>query len=77
MAKGIKGSTPTDMNKPARTTFISTYERMEKMRYIAFMEKRDMTSIINEAIDKIIVKNEKQYSGSFQALSLPKLRHSS
>lgn len=60
MAKGVKGSTPTDLNRPVRTTVISTYTRQEKLRYIAFMEKTDMTSIINKAIDEVITKYEKK-----------------
>ncbi len=60
MAKGVKGSTPTDLNRPVKTTFNSTYLRMEKLRYIAFMGKTDMTSIINDQIDKVIAKYEKE-----------------
>lgn len=59
MAKGVRGSTPTDVNKPVKTTFNSTYRRMEKLRYIAFMGKTDMTAIINEQLDKVIAKYEK------------------
>ncbi|HEV7333246.1 MAG TPA: hypothetical protein VGN63_19580 [Flavisolibacter sp.] len=61
MAKGVKGSTPTDLNRPERTTIISTHLRLEKLRYIAFMEKTDMTSIMNEQLDKVIAKYEKEH----------------
>lgn len=61
MAKGVKGSTPTDLHRPARTSVISTHFRLEKMRYISFMEKKDMTTYINEAFDKAIAKYEKEH----------------
>lgn len=57
MAKGIKGSTPSDVIK---TTFNSSYKRIEKFKHVAFMQKRNMSLMINEAIDKIIAKYEEK-----------------
>jgi len=59
MAKGVKGSTPTNDNAPARTTYISTVGRLRKLKYMAFMEKTNATAIINESVDKAIAKYEK------------------
>jgi ABC-type glycerol-3-phosphate transport system substrate-binding protein len=61
MAKGIAGSTPTGENKPVKTTFVSTYSRMAKIKYVAFMQGKDVSSIINDAFDKIIAKYEKEH----------------
>lgn len=59
MAKGVKGSTPVGLEAKARTSIISTYGRLEKIRYIAFMQKEDMSDLVNAAFDKIIAKYEK------------------
>lgn len=60
MAKGIKGSSPTDADKKAKTSFITTYEKMEKLRYVAFMSKREIGAVLNDALDIVIAKYEKE-----------------
>lgn len=60
MAKGVKGSTPPSEEKPIRTSFNILPSKMKKIRYISLMEEKDLTQIINEALDVVIEKYEKK-----------------
>ncbi|MDQ3844207.1 MAG: hypothetical protein M3342_09365 [Bacteroidota bacterium] len=59
MAKGRKGSSPTE-DAPKRTSIVIRPSRWEKVKYIAFMEKREISEIIDELLDEAIKKYEKK-----------------
>lgn len=60
MAKGIKGSTPSEEDKPHKTTFIVDPALMKKVRYIALMDETEMTGIVKEALSDYVQKWEKK-----------------
>lgn len=60
MAKGVKGSSPKNEEKPVRTSFIIDTVINKKLNYIALMDDRDKTEIVNEAFTEIINKWEKK-----------------
>jgi hypothetical protein len=60
MAKGVKGSTDPD-NKPVRTSFVILPSTMKKIRFIALMEERDITSIVDEGLNVVIKRYEKAH----------------
>jgi hypothetical protein len=59
MAKGIKGSGPTD-DIPARTTFIIRPSVTEKLKYIALMDKTTQTAIIDKLLSGFVERWEKK-----------------
>jgi hypothetical protein len=60
MAKGVKGSAPPKEERPARTSFNIYPAKMKKLKYIALMEEKDLTRLIDEAMDNIIDKYERK-----------------
>ncbi|RYE53370.1 MAG: hypothetical protein EOP48_14560 [Sphingobacteriales bacterium] len=60
MAKGVKGSTPPKEERPIRTSFNIYPEKTRKLKYIGLVEGKDMTVLINEALDHVIEKWEKK-----------------
>jgi hypothetical protein len=60
MAKGVRGSSPNSEDKPTRTSFNILPVKMRKAKYIGVMESKDLTVIINEALDDYINKYERE-----------------
>jgi len=59
MAKGVKGSGPTE-DVPTRTTFIIRPSIISKLKYIALMEQTTQTAIIDKLLADYIDKYEKK-----------------
>jgi hypothetical protein len=60
MAKGVKGSTPPDEEKPIRTSFNILPGTMKKIKYVALMDEKDLTSLVDESLKRIIADYEKR-----------------
>jgi hypothetical protein len=60
MAKGIKGSSPSEENRPVKTSIVLLPATMKKVRYMALMEEREISSIIDEALQEKIKQYEKK-----------------
>ncbi len=60
MAKGVKGSTPNEENKSVKTSFIMDPLVMKKVRYMALMEEKEITAIVNNSLLESITKYEKK-----------------
>lgn len=60
MAKGIKGSGPSENEKPQRTSLSITPEKTKKLKYIALMENTNITALVNEALQARIELYEKK-----------------
>lgn len=58
MAKGVKGSTPQDA--PKRTSFNVRPSLINKAKYIAWKENKDMSTLVNEGLEEVIKKYEKK-----------------
>lgn len=60
MAKGVKGSSPKAEDRPVRTSFNIYPLKIKKVRYISLMENKDMTALVDEALQILIDKYEKK-----------------
>lgn len=58
MAKGVKGSARPEEEKPIRTSFNIQTGLMDKVRYIGFYGKKDLTQIITEALTAYVAQYE-------------------
>lgn len=59
MAKGIKGSGPTE-DVPVRTSLIVRPSVIQKLKYIALMDRSTQTAIIDGLLNEYIAKWEKK-----------------
>jgi|GEM_PF-4404670 len=59
MAKGVKGSGPTE-DIPARTSFVIRPSITNKLKYIALMDQTTQTEIIGKLLTDYIEKWEKK-----------------
>lgn len=60
MAKGKKGSSPIDEDKPKRTSFNILPSTKRKVDYISLMDRKDLTDIVEEGLQHIIAQYEKK-----------------
>lgn len=60
MAKGIKGSGPTE-DKPIRTTFLIRPSLISKLKFIAFKDGTSQTAIIDKQLSEYVEKWEKKH----------------
>jgi hypothetical protein len=60
MAKGVKGSSPKKEEKGTRTSYILNPSIQRKIRYIALVEDRDITSVVHEALVERIQRFERK-----------------
>jgi hypothetical protein len=63
MAKGVKGSTPPDEEKPVKTSFAIKPTVMQKLHYIKLFDKKkpEITELVNEGLEYVINKFEKKH----------------
>jgi hypothetical protein len=61
MAKGVRGSSPREEDKPKRTTLIMQPAVLKKIKRIAFEEETEMTKIVDQALNDYITKYEKKH----------------
>jgi hypothetical protein len=60
MAKGVKGSSPKEESKPKRTSFNIYPIVQKKIKTIAFTDDKDITMVVDEALNDYIRKWEKK-----------------
>jgi len=58
MAKGVKGSSTA--SDKTRTSYILHNEIVKKVRYIALMDEREITDVVDKALREYIDKWEKK-----------------
>ena len=59
MAKGIKGSGPTE-DIPARTSYLLKPSKTQKLKHIAFVDGTTQTAILDQLLGDYIAKWEKK-----------------
>jgi hypothetical protein len=60
MAKGVRGSTPSEENKPLKTSLVVQPVTMKKIRFIALMEEKEISSLVEEGFQEVIKRYEKK-----------------
>lgn len=60
MAKGKKGSSPPEENKPVKTSLVINPVVMKKIRYVALNEETEISQVVDEYLRLGLAQYEKK-----------------